>query len=186
MKPVPVYIGIGSNLGDRLSHLREAVNALHSGILPVEICSPVYETPPWGERNQSHFLNAVFKVRTTLSPLELFSALRDFQVSFGPVPPYRYGPRKLDLDILYYGSLIANYPDLTIPHPLAHRRWFVLKPLSDIAPRFVDPVWKVSPKVHLSLVERHSASEIGVLVAWSERSRGTWNFVPVAPVSIRM
>lgn len=174
-----VFIGTGSNLGDRLNHISHAVNSLGKAGVVVQNCSPVYETPPWGFRNQPPFLNAVVQATTALRPRDLLARLQEFQREAGPPPEVRHGPRALDLDILFYENLILNEPGLVIPHPLAHRRWFVLKPLADLAPTLTHPVWAVTVSDLLLLVENHSPSEVGTFFADSSCKGNLWSFIPV-------
>ncbi len=136
-----VFIGLGSNLGNRLGNLRGAIAALREmpGIT-VAATSPVYETEPVGNRDQPRFINAVIEVASDLSPAELLSALQRIEQHMGRERQGRLAPRVIDLDILYYGRRVLATGELTVPHPEAARRAFVLEPLAEIAPEFVDPV----------------------------------------------
>lgn len=135
------YIGLGSNLGDRELKLLMAVAEL--GKLPgtkVTALSSFYETEPVGGVPQDNFYNAVARISTTLSPLELLDALKRIEVEvFNRVDSGHWGPRSMDLDILFYGELVLESDRLTIPHPRLAERRFVLQPLSDIAPKLVHP-----------------------------------------------
>jgi 2-amino-4-hydroxy-6-hydroxymethyldihydropteridine diphosphokinase len=130
------FIAIGSNLGERLEHLRAAVNALEA--LPktqVIGKSRIYETEPvGGPDNQGAYLNAVVQLETRLKPRELLEALLEIERSRGRVRTARWGPRTLDLDVLLYGPRIIHQDHLTVPHPRLHERAFVLEPLHDLAP----------------------------------------------------
>ena len=129
------YLGIGSNLGDRLGYLQLAVDALAAvpGIA-VTAVSPVYETDPVGGPVQGDFLNAVVEVETTLEPLGLLLVAQNAERTARRVREEHWGPRTLDVDILLFDDLRLNDPDLTIPHPWMGERAFVLAPLHDLDP----------------------------------------------------
>lgn len=133
------YLCLGTNLGDRLANLKNACSRLPPGVSLVE-GSPVYETPPWGYKNQPAFLNQVVKVETELEPHELMATLKRIEVAMGRQESIRYGPRLIDMDILFYDDLVLDIPDLTIPHPRMAGRAFVLVPLADLAPDLMHPV----------------------------------------------
>ena len=94
----------------------------------------VYETPPWGVIDQPSFLNMVIKGVTLLQPRDLLKNLKGLETRLGRIPSIHYGPRKIDIDILFYDNLILETPELTLPHPHLHERAFVLVPLADLAP----------------------------------------------------
>jgi 2-amino-4-hydroxy-6-hydroxymethyldihydropteridine diphosphokinase len=139
MAPNNIYLALGTNLGRRLSNLRSALSALPPLVTLLER-SPVYETPPWGVTSQPAFLNMVILGETALPPQELLGYLKDLETRLGRKPSFRYGPRKIDLDILFYGDTILNTLGLTLPHPRLHERAFVLVPLADLAPEMLHPV----------------------------------------------
>jgi 2-amino-4-hydroxy-6-hydroxymethyldihydropteridine diphosphokinase len=136
-----VYIGLGTNLGDRELKLLMAVAEL--GKLPgtkVTALSPFYETEPVGGVPQDNFYNAAACIATTLEPLELLDRLKRIEAEvFQRVPSGQWGPRSMDLDILLYGDLVRSEERLTIPHPRLAERRFALQPLADIAPSLVHP-----------------------------------------------
>lgn len=138
-----VYLSLGSNLGNRLANLKRAVAALPPQ-MEVQAKSHVYETPPWGYEAQPKFLNQVIKVSTYLEPEPLLRHLKRLEVTLGREASLQYGPRLIDIDILFYDDLILDTPSLVIPHPRLHERGFVLLPLMDIAPDLVHPVKKLS------------------------------------------
>lgn len=141
------YIGIGSNLGDRRKKIQLALKVLkEKKDIIVEKVSPFYETLPVGGPPQGKFLNGVIEISTTLTPRELLEVLQEIEKALGRVRKERWGPRTIDLDILFYGDLIVNEERLIIPHPLMHKREFVLKPLLRIAPNLIHPVLKKSVK----------------------------------------
>ncbi len=129
------YLGLGSNLGDRLEHLQRALDALGAadGIEVVAVSS-VYETAPVGGPAQDDFLNAVVAVDTDLAPPALLAVGMTLEARESRVRTVRWGPRTLDVDILLYGDEHVDAPDLQIPHPRMHERGFVLAPLHDVAP----------------------------------------------------
>lgn len=133
------YLALGSNLGDRPANLRAAIAALPPA-LTVLAESPVYETPPWGVTDQPPFLNMTLRGETDLEPAALLAHLKRLETQLGRTPSIRYGPRQIDMDILFYGDLILNTPGLAIPHPRLHERAFVLVPLADLAPDLVHPL----------------------------------------------
>ncbi|VAX42844.1 2-amino-4-hydroxy-6-hydroxymethyldihydropteridinepyrophosphokinase [hydrothermal vent metagenome] len=138
----PVYLGIGSNLGDRARHVQHALD--HLGTLDqtrLVAVSAVIETAPVGPIEQGAYLNAAAAIETGLSPRELLGALHTIERAQGRdrEQEARWGPRTLDLDILVYAELRIAEPGLTIPHPRLHERLFVLGPLAEIAPELIVP-----------------------------------------------
>jgi 2-amino-4-hydroxy-6-hydroxymethyldihydropteridine diphosphokinase len=134
-----VYLALGTNLGDRPGNLRAAIVALPPAVTVLEQ-SPVYETPPWGVTDQPAFLNMVIKGETRQRPQELLKHLKHLETRLGRLPSICYGPRKIDIDMLFYNNLIIDTPELTLPHPQLHERAFVLVPLADLTPEQVHPV----------------------------------------------
>ncbi|HEX5267563.1 MAG TPA: 2-amino-4-hydroxy-6-hydroxymethyldihydropteridine diphosphokinase [Acidimicrobiales bacterium] len=138
------FLGLGSNLGDRWSHLRGALAALREADRVVAV-STVYETGPVGGReDQGPYLNAVVELDTRRSPRELLELARSLEQAAGRVRPpgERWGPRTLDVDVLLVGNLEVDEPDLVVPHPRMWERRFVLTPLSDLAPDLVPFGWE--------------------------------------------
>jgi 2-amino-4-hydroxy-6-hydroxymethyldihydropteridine diphosphokinase len=134
-----VYLGLGTNLGDRGKNLVRAIEAMSPEIRPIST-SPIYETPPWGYLDQPAFLNQVIEAETTLTPEKLIDFLKKLEIRLGRAPTFRYGPRLIDIDILFYDELVLKAPGLTIPHPRLMERAFVLAPLADLAPDLIHPV----------------------------------------------
>ena len=131
---VTAYLGLGSNLGDRLGTLRRAVELLdHEPRIVVEASSRVWETEPVGPP-QPRYLNAVLRVGTELDPLDLLAACRRVEAALGRVRLERWGPRTIDVDILLYDDRTLDEPELQIPHPRMHERAFVLAPLLELEP----------------------------------------------------
>ena len=139
MSKSTVYLAMGTNLGDRPGNLQNAIAGLPPVVTVLE-SSPVYETLPWGVTDQPAFLNMVIKAETHSEPLELLKQLKLLETRLGRLPSIRYGPRLIDIDLLFYDDLILNTAELTIPHPNLHERAFVLVPLLDLAPEFIHPV----------------------------------------------
>lgn len=133
-----VYIALGSNLGNRLANIKNAISNF-TPQMDVKLKSPVYETPPWGYADQPAFLNQVVMAETYLEPEDLLSHLKRLEVVLGREPSFQNGPRLIDLDILFYDDLEIDSPPLQIPHPRLHQRAFVLVPLNDITPDLIHP-----------------------------------------------
>jgi len=134
-----IYLALGTNLGDRLANLLAAWAALPP-LAVVRQSSPIYETPPWGLTDQPVFLNMVLKGDTSLTPQELLKQVKLLETKLGRVPAVRWGPRQIDMDILFFDDLVLDSPELTLPHPHLHERAFVLVPLADLAPGLYHPV----------------------------------------------
>ncbi|GGL88986.1 2-amino-4-hydroxy-6-hydroxymethyldihydropteridine diphosphokinase [Streptomyces fumigatiscleroticus] len=136
--PQRAVISIGSNLGNRLENLQGAVDALEDtpGVR-VKAVSPVYETEPWGVEpgSQPSYLNAVVLLKTTLPPASLLERAQAVEEAFHRVRDERWGPRTLDVDIVAYADVVSDDPRLTLPHPRAHERAFVLAPWHDVEPQ---------------------------------------------------
>ena len=137
--PHIVYVALGSNLGERLVNLQNASDALPPAV-QIQERSPVYETPPWGYLDQPLFLNQVVKAETALPPSDLLAYLKNVESQMGREITHKYGPRLVDLDIIFYGDLILDTPKLTIPHPHLADRAFVLLPLADLDPGLRHPI----------------------------------------------
>lgn len=134
-----VYLALGSNIGNRLANLKNAISNL-TPQLNVKKKSPVYETPPWGYKEQTTFLNQVVMAETYLEPEALLGHLKRLETALGREPSFQNGPRLIDLDILFFDDVIIDSPPLVIPHPRLHQRAFVLVPLNDIAPNLFHPL----------------------------------------------
>lgn len=135
------YVALGSNLGDRQAYLRSGIDGVKAHPLcRVEEVAPVYVTAPYGGVKQEDFLNTVMKVKTLLEPEQLLDVLQGLEQKAGRERKIHWGPRTLDLDVLFFDGQILETPRLTVPHPDLENRDFVLKPLCDIAPGLVHPV----------------------------------------------
>ena|SRR5215831_9845109 len=135
------YLSLGSNIGDRGAHLREAIARLQS-TENITAISSFYETEPVEFTPQAVFLNCAVGLETSLGPEELMSRLLDIERELGRVRVQEKGPRTIDIDILLFENLVMNSPELTIPHPAMAERRFVLAPLAEIAPDLVHPALK--------------------------------------------
>ncbi len=138
-EPVTVYLGLGSNLGSRQDNLNRALDFL-SQRLRVEQISSIYDTEPVGNVEQPRFLNLVCQVYTRLAPKELLTLVKSIESKLGRTFSKSNAPRPIDVDILFYGELVIETPELVIPHRRLAERAFVLIPLAEIAPDLVHPV----------------------------------------------
>lgn len=136
-------MSLGTNLGDKAENLRQAVQLIQKRIGRVVSLSAFYVTQPWGFRSENAFLNAAVCLETCLPVLEVLSRTQDIERTMGRTVKSRdgvYHDRLIDIDLLMYGNLVMQTEALTLPHPLLHRRDFVLKPLVEIAPTVVHPL----------------------------------------------
>ena len=140
-----VYIGIGSNLEKKRDNCLKAVSLI-SQLKENKLISrsSFYTAQPWGKSDQDWFLNSVIKIKTSLLPPDLLSTLQEIEKKVGRKKTVKWGPRMIDLDILFFNEEVIETPDLIIPHPFLHQRKFVLMPLNEISPDLVHPVLKKS------------------------------------------
>ena len=139
------FVALGSNIGDRLGFLQKAMDALGSAPgFEVRTVSSVYETEPVGKRDQRQFLNAAVELNSLMSPEDALANLKQIEQAVGRTLSERWGPREIDLDLIYVQDLVVDRPELVLPHPEVANRRFVLTPLAEIAPEFVDPLRKRS------------------------------------------
>jgi 2-amino-4-hydroxy-6-hydroxymethyldihydropteridine diphosphokinase len=147
-----VYLSLGSNVGNREGHLRQAIAALPPSGVQVQQVSSIYETEPVDYLDQPWFLNCVLEAQTDLEPPALLATLRAIESQLGSQKQFAKGPRKIDLDILLYGDLTIATPELEVPHPRMLERRFVLTPLAELAPNLKHPAWEASAAVLLERV----------------------------------
>ncbi len=134
-------VGIGSNIGNRRRNCRRAVEALHAAAR-LQVChvSSYYETEPWGVPDQRGFVNCAARLATSLSAAGVFSELQRLEKELGKKVVSVWGPRRIDIDLLFFNSDVITTDRLVVPHPLLHERRFVLAPLAEIEPEFVHPI----------------------------------------------
>lgn len=156
-------IGIGANLGDRAAHVALAAARLREAPTLHDVrISPTYETDPVGPIDQPPYLNAAAAATTSLPARDLLALLRGIEAEAGRPrvdQRVRWGPRELDLDLLLFGEDVIDQPGLTVPHPRMHERWFVLRPLADVAPEAVHPLMEKTVRELLEAVEPTKPTE---------------------------
>ena len=135
-----IFLLTGSNIGKTEKHLLLAKKIIAERIGSVVHQSSVYKTEPWGNKEQQDFLNQVLEVQTTLLPEDVLKQVLSIEQEMGRNRLQKWGPRIIDIDILFYGDVIIKTEHLTVPHPLLHERKFTLLPLTEIAPGFIHPV----------------------------------------------
>lgn len=148
-----IFLGVGSNIEPREENISKAISLLKEKGFKIVKSSPIYQTQPVGYESQPKFLNLVLHIEEKTSPKSCLYTLKEIEREMGRTPTFPNGPRVIDLDILFYDSLIVDTPELKIPHPRLHKRAFVLIPLSQIAPDFLHPVFKKSVKELLKEVD---------------------------------
>lgn len=139
-----IYLGLGSNIGDKKNNMVMAVARLAERVGAISALSSLYETAPWGFESANTFINAAVIMETSLAPDELLHITQQIESEMGRTQKSNgaYHDRIIDIDILMYGQLVLQTPELTLPHPLMQDRLFVLEPLAEIAPEVVHPVLK--------------------------------------------
>lgn len=140
-----VFLAIGTNIGDRKANLLEAINFINQEIGSVQMASSIYETAAWGLENQASFLNQVLLIKPQnkdWNPLILLAKCQQIEIKMGRVKFEEWGPRLIDIDILFCDNLVLNEAVLSIPHQLLQERKFVLIPMAEIAPDLVHPVFQ--------------------------------------------
>lgn len=148
-----VFLGLGTNLGDREANLRAALRMLRD-VVRIEAVSSVYESEPVGYRAQPDFWNLVVRAGTRLEPSALLEAVRGIERALGREPSFRNAPRVMDIDLLLYDDVELDLPELTLPHPRMLERAFVLKPLAEVAPDVVHPATGRTFREHAAEAER--------------------------------
>ncbi|HEY5537173.1 MAG TPA: 2-amino-4-hydroxy-6-hydroxymethyldihydropteridine diphosphokinase [Acetobacterium sp.] len=148
------FIGFGTNMGDKLKNIETALASLKAldGVIILNQ-STIIETEPWGYENQDVFLNGILEIKTFLPPRELMTQLLAIEEALKRERTIHWGPRTLDLDIIFYDNWISDDPMVILPHPRAHERGFVLEPMAEIAPYFIHPVFRKSMSELLKEVE---------------------------------
>jgi 2-amino-4-hydroxy-6-hydroxymethyldihydropteridine diphosphokinase len=140
-----VFLGLGSNIGERVQNIHSAISKINERIGSVSLTSSFYETEPWGFECEDYFLNMVLSCESHLSIIDILSEITDIESALGRVRTGKgYESRIIDIDILFYGDYIFEKEGIIVPHPKLHERRFVLVPLNEIAPQFIHPVFKKS------------------------------------------
>jgi 2-amino-4-hydroxy-6-hydroxymethyldihydropteridine diphosphokinase len=134
------YLLIGGNLGDPLGNLAQAREYIGGSAGRVILASSLWQTAAWGLTGQPDFLNQALLIETLLEPIVLMDVLLDIEIRMGRVRQEKYGPRKIDIDVLFYGEMVIDLPRLRVPHPELPNRRFALAPMAEIAPGLVHPV----------------------------------------------
>lgn len=155
-----IFLSLGSNMGNRQKYLEQAVQALSKHMDGIKVSS-VYRTEPWGNKDQSEFLNLCLSGKTSLKPKALLELVRSIEKELGRTHRQKWGPREIDIDILFYDDKIIKAPNLEIPHQYVAERAFVLVPLAEIAPDLLHPVLKLpvsklAERIDTAGVERFS------------------------------
>jgi 2-amino-4-hydroxy-6-hydroxymethyldihydropteridine diphosphokinase len=138
-----VFLGLGTNIGDRQHHLQIAREQIATSSKML-IASSIIETIPWGVTSQSNYLNQVLLIETNLEALDLLAALQAIEASMGRVRKVKWEARIIDIDILFFNDEMITTAELTVPHPFAHQRKFVLTSMNEIAPDYIHPVLQKS------------------------------------------
>ncbi len=156
------FLGLGSNIHPKKKFLFSAINLLSAHkYIKVNKISNFYLTKPYGYENQNSFINCVLKIETELTPFKLIEEIKLIEKIVGRKKRFRWGPREIDIDILFYNDFILNSEKLTIPHPDLHNRAFVLIPFMDIEPNFTHPILK---KTISELLQDLSISDINQVI----------------------
>jgi 2-amino-4-hydroxy-6-hydroxymethyldihydropteridine diphosphokinase len=141
-----IYLSLGSNMGQRHENIIKAKKYLKKESIRINLESSLYEAEPWGLKDQPWFLNQCIKAESNLNPEQLLETIKKIETLLKRKHTQKYGPRTIDIDILYYGDVIIKNGNLQIPHPQINNRNFVLIPLNEIAPDFIDPIEKITIK----------------------------------------
>jgi 2-amino-4-hydroxy-6-hydroxymethyldihydropteridine diphosphokinase len=152
------HLLLGSNKGNRAKYMAGALKLIEFRCGPVKHRSALYETEAWGDKQQQAFLNQAVTILTKQAPIDLLHAIKRIEKEAGRTESTRWGPREIDIDILFYGNEVVELPELKIPHPYLHQRRFTLVPLHEIAPELVHPV--LQKPVRVLLQECSDESEV--------------------------
>lgn len=147
-----LVIGLGSNLGNRYAYIKKAVWAIEQALGQQGDEAQYYTTEPWGDANQPGFINTAILLHSDQDVSDILDILQKIEVDLGKASIRKWGPRCIDLDILFYGDDVVDTRDIQIPHPHLHERAFVLQPLCDLVPQFMHPVLLKSCQVLLGKV----------------------------------
>ena len=165
-----VYLALGSNVGDRKRHLQCALRALEKKGARIVLKSDLYSSKPYGYEDQDDFYNMAVGVLTSLPPFSLLQTLKEVERECGRNPTFRWGPREIDIDIIFFGNLVLSDVELTVPHPDFRERDFVLRPLMDIGRMIVDPLTEKTVEELYGLLTKDTCINLGSLDAVEEVS----------------
>lgn len=154
-----VYLALGSNVGDSPAYIRSAVTMLGQRLAAIKT-APLYASKAVGYTDQADFINTAVSARTDMPAAELLDFVKQIEQKVGRTASFRWGPREIDIDIIFYGDTAVDTPRLTIPHPEYHRRDFVLRPLLDLNPDLSDPV---SGKPLRALLQKADFNQLKIL-----------------------
>jgi 2-amino-4-hydroxy-6-hydroxymethyldihydropteridine diphosphokinase len=160
-----VYLSLGTNLGQRRQNLERAVAGLGE-VMEITAVSPIYQTPPWGLTDQPDFLNLCLEATTDLTPHQLLHFNQQLEKRIGRIKEIHWGPRLIDIDILFYDDISSCSEKLTIPHPQIGQRAFVLVPLADIAPDLVHPQTGQTVREMVAQVDTSGVVAIRLQKSW--------------------
>lgn len=135
-----IFLALGSNVGDQEGNIAQAVSLLKEKVEGISL-APLYRSKAVGVTNQPDFVNTALSGKTNLTPQELLTFVKQIEQKVGRVYRYRWGPREIDIDIIFYDALVVKSDNLEIPHPRAHERDFVLRPIADLSPSLIHPVF---------------------------------------------
>lgn len=163
MKLHKILLGLGANIGDRETNIKKAINLLSIKISNIKLAK-IYESKPVGYTKQNNFLNTALVGLTALSPEELIKFVKEVEKGIGRIKRFKWGPREIDIDILFYDNLSYKSIRVEIPHPRLHERDFVLKPLMDLDPDFIHPIFRRKifqlyaelPRENLAIIHAYS------------------------------
>ncbi len=157
-----IYLALGSNVGNSKSHINKAIKLLSRTVSDIK-SAPIYVSKAVGYTDQADFYNTALRGNTKLEPLELLAFVKEVESIIGRIQRFHWGPREIDIDIIFYDNLVIDLPTLIIPHPRLHERDFVLKPLADIDPELHDTVSGLSMQELLALLPKNEHSVLRVL-----------------------
>ncbi len=148
-----LVLSLGSNLGNRYAYLQQAIVSINEAFDTIGLVAQFYQSPPWGDTNQSSFLNTAMVLETTYTPDHCIRLLQEIEAEIGRTKTRKWGPRTIDIDILFYEDEIISKPNLQVPHPHLQDRAFVLVPLHDLVPNFKHPVYTMTIREMLHKIE---------------------------------
>ncbi|HWB39264.1 MAG TPA: 2-amino-4-hydroxy-6-hydroxymethyldihydropteridine diphosphokinase [Candidatus Saccharimonadales bacterium] len=157
-----VYLGLGSNVGDSKAFIDTAIDLLANHLKEIKR-APLYQSKAVGYTEQPDFLNTAIRGQTHLTPQALLAVIHGIETDMGRTKTFRWGPREIDIDIIFYGNTILDAPGLTIPHDSFRDRAFVLKPLADLDPGLIDPFSKLSMEVILKALPPEDIAAVQLL-----------------------